>query len=134
MRANCLQIMQLLFGVFMISDNQAYNFQIIDLSVARKDQPLGLSGSSLIVYRLTDPVSIKFNDRRFGSIPLTACDEINPINVSFIPFNEIFLTNDARQGAYMRIIVLAGGTSSEIIEELQKPKGLDRLLSWVGLI
>jgi len=118
----------------MSFDIQAYDFQTIDLSVARKDQPLGLSGTSLIIYRLTDPVSIKLNDRRFGSIQLTACDEINPINVSFIPFTEVYLTNNARQGAYMNIIVLAGGTSSQIVDELQKPKGLDRIFHAVGLI
>ncbi len=100
----------------------------------RKDVPLGLSGTDLIIFKLTDPVDIRLDDMRNDKIPLTSCDPISPINILGIPFKEIYLTNDERPGGKIQIIVLFGGTSSQIVDELKKPKGIDRLLSAVGLI
>ena len=117
----------------MTSQVSPYKFWEFSLKAVRDNQPLGLSGTDLIIFKLTSPVSIRLDDIRNDPIPLTACDPITPINIIGIPFKEIYLTNEA-SGGMMQVIVLFGGTSSQIIDEMRKPKGLDRIFAALGLI
>jgi hypothetical protein len=110
-----------------------YKIWEFDLSVARRDEPLGLSGTDIIIFKLTNPVQIRLDDIRNDQIPLTSCDPISPINIVGIPFKEIYLTNEAKRGV-LQIIVTFGGTSNQIVEELRKPRGLDRILNKFGVI
>jgi hypothetical protein len=112
-----------------------YRFWKYSLRTARTDEPLGLAGSDLIVYKNPSLVEIRLDDIRNDRIPIGACEPTTPITITGIPFKEIYLTNDASDGnPYIQFMVLFGGSSVEILEELQKPKGLDRLFDKMGLL
>ena len=74
-----------------------YKIWEFDLSRARTDEPLGLSGTDIIVFKLTNPVEIRLDDIRNDKIPLTSCDPITPISIAGIPFKEIYLTNPSKK-------------------------------------
>lgn len=111
-----------------------YKIWEYSFDASRKNEPLGLSGTDLIIFRNTSPVLIRLDDIRNDEIPITACEPTNPIFITGIPFKEIYMTNEKKVGGYIQFIVTFGGTSSQIVDELQKPKGIDRLLKFIGLI
>ncbi len=106
-----------------------YKYWSYDLKIARTDERMGLSGCSLIIFYCSHPVEIRLDDIRADKIPIEACDQTNPVNITGIPFSEIWMTNPAYDGGRIDFIVLFGGSNIEILQELQKPKGLDRILN-----
>ena len=110
-----------------------YKIWEYSFNTARKNEPIGLSGTDLIIFRNTNPVLIRLDDIRNDEIPITSCEPTNPITITGIPFKEIYMTNVKNVGGYIQFIVTFGGTSSQIVKELQKPKGFDRILDKLGL-
>lgn len=110
-----------------------YKIWSYSFNTARTNLPMGLSGTDLIVFRNTNPVLIRLDDIRNDEIPITSCEPTNPIIIAGIPFKEIYLTNSANPGGFIEFIVTFGGTSSQIVDELRKPKGFDRILDSLGL-
>ncbi len=110
-----------------------YKIWEYSFNTPRKNLPMGLSGTDLIVFRNTNPVTIRLDDIRNDEIPITSCEPTNPIIISGIPFKEIYLTNLVNPGGFIEFIVTFGGTSSQIVDELRKPKGFDRILNSLGL-
>jgi len=111
-----------------------YRIWEYSFNTARQNEPIGLSGTDLIIFRNTHPILIRLDDIRNDEIPITACEPTSPIFITGIPFKEIYLTNIIKTGGYIQFIVTFSGTSSQIVHELQKPKGIDRLLKFIGLI
>ena len=113
-----------------------YRYWVYDLHIARNTEPLGLAGDALIVFRNPVPVELRLDDIRNDDIQIPACEPDNPVHITGIPFKEIWMTNEAASGS-IQIIVLFGGTNTEIIDainNLQPQKGsLSGFLGRLGL-
>jgi len=111
-----------------------YTYWKYDLGIARTDEKLGLSGTNLIVYRNPVTVELRLDDIRNDKITIRPCDPTSPIIVPNIPFSEIWMTNDAVDGhPQIEFIITSGERTAldNILEEIRKPKGLDRLMYWL---
>lgn len=109
-----------------------YKFWEYKLSPARTDERLGLSGTDLIIFKNTNTVEIRLDDIRNDKIPIGSASQITPVFISGIPFSDIWLTHPDYKGGTIQFIVLFSGSSVQLLEELQKPKGLDRILVKMG--
>lgn len=104
----------------------------IDLKTARQNEPLGISGESLIIFKNPHNIGIRLDDIRNDIIPIGACEQSSPVYITGIPFKEVYLTNEAK-GGYIVFIVLFTGSTSQLISEMKKPKGFDKVLQGLGI-
>jgi len=107
--------------------NSPYRVMEIDLNKERLNEPLGLSGQSLIIFKNPTNISLKLDDIRNDIIPIGACNQSQPIYINGIPFKEIYLTNDAT-GGILVLILLYTGSTIELIDEIRKTKGIKNIL------
>ena len=83
---------------FAVQEND-YDYVEIDLSNARNNIALGLSGTSLTVIDLTGTASVRFNANTKPLVPLAKGE------VYEIRFAEVYLTNAVQAGQTLKLFI-----------------------------
>ena len=109
-----------------------YKVVTADLKRARNNEPMGMAGQSLIVFKNPHNIGLRLDDIRNDIIPVGACNQDSPVHINGIPFKEIYMTNSAEGGNVIFILLFTGSTT-QLIDEMRKPKGFDKVLNKIGI-